>query len=142
MVPRKRLKKIKCADASLGNDERRHVQYERFLDRAIDYVIDEVIRRHAPGYSVHITKMLEECRRMSPEALNEKILVTNQAYIDSLTNEETVGNLPLISTRELEWLCNIVSAFLASQGEAPIIMPNDAGNQVMRKIIAKDTAKK
>ena len=118
------------------------MQYERFLDKAIDYVINEVIRRHAPGYNVHLTKMLEGCRRMSPEALNELILSTNQAYIDSVTNEETVGNLPLLKTRELEWLCNIVSAFLAYQGEAPIIMPNDAGNQVMRKIIAKDMAKK
>lgn len=118
------------------------MQYERFLDRAIDYVIDEVIRRHAPGYSVHLTKMLEGCRRMSPEALNELILKVNQEYIDSVTNEETVGNLPLLKTRELEWLCNIVSAFLAYQGEAPIIMPNDGGNQVMRKIIAKDMVKK
>jgi len=118
------------------------MQYERFLDKAIDHVIDETIRRHAPGYSVHITKMLEGCRRKSPETLNELILNVNQAYVDSLTNEGTLGNLPLLLTRELEWLCNIVSAFLAYQGEAPIIMPNDAGNQVMRKIIAKDMAKK
>lgn len=118
------------------------MQYERFLDKAIDHVIDETIRRHVPGYSVHITKMLAGCRRKSPEALNELILNVNQAYIDSLTQEGSLGNLPLLLTRELEWLCNIVSAFLALQGEAPILMPNDAGTQVMRKIIAKDSAPK
>ena len=118
------------------------MQYEQFLDLAIDQVLAEAKQRwHNPKYYEKISEALLKCRREDPIKLMNHMLQANEAYYNSLTDGQD-GNLCLIIHREVEWLCNIVSAFLATQGEIPVITPNDAGTQKMHKILKKELSKK
>lgn len=114
------------------------MQYEQFLDNAIDVVIEECKKRHQPAYQGEIARTLASCRRKDPETLNNVLLQANADYLDSLSNIDKDANLRIRIVREIEWLCNIVSAFLASEGESPILTPNAAGTQMKDKIIRKD----